>query len=421
MSEVVKQIPRARWFRILPPIMIICIISYMDRVNIGFAMAGGMNAELGMSASVAGLAAGIFFIGYLFLQVPGGNFAAKRSGKKFITYTIVFWAIISVLTGLIQDTTHLLIMRFLLGVSEGGMLPVVLTMVSSWFPNEERGRANAIVILFVPIAAIITGPLSGYIISMFDWRWLFIIEGILSLFVLIPWLLMVSDKPETATWLDKREKDYIVNKLTIENEELKKNTIKNPSLKDVLSSITMWKLIILNFCYQCGIYGFGMWLPMLLKNLTHSEIDKVGWLFVLPYIGCAIGMLVVSNISDHTGKRKIFVALPLLGFAICLILSVKLSTYIWISYAFLVGCGFFLQAAASIFWTIPPKLFSPEVAGGARGVLNALGNLGGFVGPYVVGILVQVYNYDMGIYFLVLLLFIGALLTMSLPSSLDEK
>ena len=174
MSELAQKIPMGRWLRILPPIMIVCIISYMDRVNIGFAMAGGMSDELGMTASVAGLAAGIFFIGYLFLQVPGGEFAAKRSGKKFISWTIVFWAIISILTGFATDVTHVLILRFLLGVAEGGMLPVVLTMVSMWFPNEERGRANAIVILFVPVAAIITGPLSGYIISMSNWKWLFI-------------------------------------------------------------------------------------------------------------------------------------------------------------------------------------------------------------------------------------------------------
>lgn len=247
MSELVEKIPRGRWLRILPPIMIVCIISYMDRVNIGFAMAGGMSSELGMTASVAGLAAGIFFIGYLFLQIPGGEFAAKRSGKKFITWTILFWAIISVLTGLAQDTMHLLILRFLLGVAEGGMLPVVLTMVSMWFPNEERGRANAIVILFVPIAAIITGPLSGYIISLLDWRWLFILEGLLSLLVLIPWLLLVSDRPQSAEWLDKREREYILTKLDEERKELAQGPKQIASLKEVLKHVTMIKLIVLNF------------------------------------------------------------------------------------------------------------------------------------------------------------------------------
>ena len=232
MSELVEKIPMGRWLRILPPIMIVCIISYMDRVNIGFAMAGGMSDELGMTASVAGLAAGIFFIGYLFLQVPGGEFAAKRSGKKFISWTIVFWAIISILTGFATDVTHVLILRFLLGVAEGGMLPVVLTMVSMWFPNEERGRANAIVILFVPVAAIITGPLSGYIISLSNWKWLFILEGIVSLVVLIPWLLLVSDRPESAKWLDKRERDYITGKLEEERQSLNNGPKQIASLKE---------------------------------------------------------------------------------------------------------------------------------------------------------------------------------------------
>lgn len=421
MNEKVNKIPSGRWLHILPPIMIVCIISYMDRVNIGFAMAGGMSAELGLTASMAGLAAGIFFIGYLFLQVPGGQFAAKRSGKKFITYSIVFWAVISVLTGIITNATHLLILRFALGVAEGGMLPVVLTMVSNWFPNEERGRANAIVILFVPIAAIITGPLSGYIIAMSDWRWLFIVEGIGSLFVLIPWLLMVSDRPETASWISREEKEYIVEKLREEEAEVEKTSVKHASLKDVLPNVTMWKLIALNFCYQSGIYGFGMWLPTLLKNLTHTGMAQIGWLTVMPYIGCAIGMLTISNISDRTGRRKEFVVLPLVGFALCLLLSVKTQDYIWISYAFLVGCGFFLQAAAGVFWTIPPRIFSAEVAGGARGVINALGNLGGFVGPYAVGLLIQMYSYDMGVYSLVALLFIGAAITLTLPNSVQNE
>ncbi len=421
MSEIAEKIPRGRWLRILPPIMIVCIISYMDRVNIGFAMAGGMSSELGMSASVAGLAAGIFFIGYLFLQIPGGEFAAKRSGKKFITWTIVFWAIISVLTGLAQDTMHLLILRFMLGVAEGGMLPVVLTMVSMWFPNEERGRANAIVILFVPIAAIITGPLSGYIISLLDWRWLFILEGALSLLVLIPWLLLVSDRPQNAEWLDKREREFILTKLDEERKELSQGPKQIASLKEVLKHVTMIKLIVLNFCYQCGIYGFGLWLPSLLKNLTHGGMSQIGWLSALPYVGCAIGMLFVASVSDKTGRRKPFIVIPLVGFALCLLLSVKLADMIWVSYAFLVGCGFFLQAAAGVFWTIPPRLFSPEVAGGARGVINGIGNLGGFVGPYLVGFLIQMYDYDMGIYGLVALLVIGAALTISLPSSIDEE
>lgn len=205
-NRSLKEIPKQRWLRIIPPILIACIISYMDRVNIAFAMPGGMDAELGITASMAGLAGGIFFLGYLFLQVPGGKIAVHGSGKKFIGWSLVAWVIISILTGLVTNQYQLLFLRFSLGVAEGGMLPVVLTMISNWFPDAERGRANAIVIMFVPIAGIITAPLSGWIISALDWRWLFIIEGLLSAAVLAMWVLTVCDRPQEARWISPEEK-----------------------------------------------------------------------------------------------------------------------------------------------------------------------------------------------------------------------
>lgn len=270
------DIPRQRWLRIIPPILIACIISYMDRVNIAFAMPGGMDAELGISATMAGLAGGIFFIGYLFLQVPGGKIAVHGSGKKFIGWSLVAWAVISVLTGLITNQYQLLVLRFLLGVAEGGMLPVVLTMISNWFPDAERGRANAIVIMFVPIAGIITAPLSGWIITILDWRWLFIIEGLLSVVVLALWAYTVYDRPQEARWISEAEKRYLVDTLAAEQRAIAGTTVKNASLSAVLADRTMWQLIALNFFYQTGIYGYTLWLPTILKELTHSSMGA-GW------------------------------------------------------------------------------------------------------------------------------------------------
>lgn len=214
------DIPRQRWLRIIPPILIACIISYMDRVNIAFAMPGGMDEELGISATMAGLAGGIFFIGYLFLQVPGGKIAVHGSGKKFIGWSLVAWAVISVLTGVVTNQYQLLALRFLLGVAEGGMLPVVLTMISNWFPDAERGRANAIVIMFVPIAGIITAPLSGWIITALDWRWLFIIEGLMSIVVLVLWVFTVYDRPQEARWISEAEKNYLIQTLAAEQQAI---------------------------------------------------------------------------------------------------------------------------------------------------------------------------------------------------------
>ena len=414
-KEAGDNIPRARWLRVIPPILIVCILSYMDRVNIAFAVPGGMGSELGITASMAGLAGGIFFIGYLFLQIPGGKIAVHGSGKKFIAWSLVAWAILSVGTGLVKSDTQLLILRFLLGVSEGGMLPVVLTMVSNWFPDKERGRANASVILFVPIAGMITAPLSGFILGGLGWRYLFIIEGGLTLFFLVFWLWFASDRPDNAKWLSAAEKNFILTSLKQERESASGSEVKAASFREVLSNPTIWQLIALNFFYQAGIYGYTLWLPTLLKSLTQGGMEKVGVLAIFPYVGTMLGMILNSALSDKLGKRKLFVATPLAGFAVCLFLSVTFKDQIWVSYAFLIGCGFFLQAAAGVFWTIPSKLLSPEAAGSARGLINALGNLGGFCGPYAVGVLIQSSGQGTGVYALCGSLILATLIACTLP------
>ncbi|WP_288854980.1 MFS transporter [uncultured Pseudomonas sp.] len=409
-----------RWLRVIPPIVITCIMSYMDRINIAFAMPGGMADELGVSASMVGLAGGIFFVGYLFLQVPGGKLAVHGSGKRFIGWSLLAWAVISILTGFVTNHYQLLFLRFALGVAEGGMLPVVLTMISNWFPDKERGRANAIVIMFVPLAGIITAPLSGWIIAALDWRMLFIIEGVLSAVVMVLWMLTISDRPQEAKWISERERDYLITTLAEEQKAIAAKAVKNASLSEVMADKTLWHLIALNFFYQAGIYGYTLWLPSIVKELTQSGMGKVGMLATLPYVAAMFGMLMFSNLSDRSGKRRAFIAVPLAGLALSLALSVILREHIWLSFAALVGCGFFLQAAAGIFWTIPAKIFSAEAAGGARGLINALGNLGGFCGPYIVGVLISQYSQSIGVYSLALSVALAAVLAMTLPRKCEQ-
>lgn len=416
-----SAVPRRRWIRVIPPLLLACVISYMDRVNIAFAMPGGMNAELGMDATMAGLAGGIFFFGYLFLQIPGGRRAALGSGKAFIAWSLASWAVLSVLTGLVTHTWQLLALRFLLGVAEGGMLPVVLTMVSRWFPDRERGRANAMVIMFVPLAGMITAPLSGFILAAYDWRHLFYGSALLSVLFLGVWLAFADDGPETARWVSPREKAFILDALRTEQAHKQAaNTPAAASFGALLRNRTIWLLIAINFCYQAGIYGYTMWLPSLLKDLTHAGMDKVGLLAMLPYVAMIIGMFATSYLSDSTGKRRVFVLVPLACFAACLALSVLTRSTMGVSFSFLVACGFFLQAAAGVFWAILPKLCSAETAGGARGLINALGNLGGFVGPYGVGVLTQHVGSTAGVYCLAIVLAVAAGLASTLPACCED-
>nr|WP_279117203.1 MFS transporter [Enterobacter soli] len=414
------NIPSTRWLRIITPVLIACIISFMDRVNISFALPGGMEADLGITSQMAGVASGIFFIGYLFLQIPGGRIAVNGSGKRFIAWSLVAWAIVSVATGFVTHEYQLLVLRFILGVSEGGMLPVVLTMVSNWFPEKELGRANAFVMMFAPLGGMLTAPVSGAIIAALDWRWLFIIEGLLSLVVLAVWWFMISDRPEEARWLPQAEREYLVKTLAAERAaKLAEAPVSKAPVKDVFRNPGLMKLVILNFFYQTGDYGYTLWLPTILKGLTGGNMASVGFLAVLPFVATLAGIYVISLFSDRSGKRRLWVRFSLYCFAAALIASVVLREHVVAAYIALVICGFFLKAATSPFWSMPGRIAAPEVAGSARGVINGLGNLGGFCGPYLVGVMIYLYGQNVAVCALAGSLLIAGTMTFLLPKNCD--
>ncbi|MBI0038518.1 MULTISPECIES: MFS transporter [Gilliamella] len=409
-----KTIPKGRWKHIIPATILVYIVAYMDRTNIAIGIAGGMNKDLGMTASFAGLVAGIFFIGYIFLQIPGGQIAERYSAKKFIAWTIVVWGGFAAITGFVRDPIQLLIIRFILGVAEGGVYPAILALIGHWFPNHERARAIAFFQMNLAAASIITGPLSGWLIEAWGWREMFIIEGIISLALLFVWMPLVSDYPHQAKWLDQRELNWL-NQQFEEDKALIKLDDK-ASVKTVLSSINLWKLVAIYFFFQIGFYGFALWMPMLIKQLTGSGMSIVGLLTAAPYILCIFGQYYIAKLCDQTMNRRLYTAIPMIGFAICLTLSILLENNTWLAYGMMVLCGFFLQAYAGPFWTLPPLLFPSNVLGGVRGTINALGNLGGFIGPYLVGLLTVTVSKNAGLYTLVGALIIAIILLFTLPA-----
>jgi len=421
MTNQNKTIPNGRWKHIIPPAILVYIVAFIDRTNIGFAIAGGMDKSLGMTATVTGLVAGIFFIGYLFLQIPGGRIAERGSAKKFVTWTILAWGGLTVLSGFAQNTTQILIIRFFIGVAEGGVWPAILTIIGHWFPREERGRANAFFMMNAPIASIITGPLSGWILATYSWRYVFILEGLLALLLMFIWLPFISDYPKEARWITREEKDYLESKLRKEQKELNADYTGKVPLSIVLSNIDLWKLIAIYFCYQTGIYGFVLWFPTLLKALTHTGMIETGMLSAIPYIATAMGLYFFAKLSDRTMNRKLYTALPMMGFAFCLVLSVQFKSIIWVSFAFLVLCGFFLLAANGVFWTIPSMLFPGDMAATSLGIINIAGGLGGFLGPYMFGFLTSEFSTDIGIYSLVIILMTGFFITLLLPARIGNS
>jgi MFS family permease len=420
IPESSVSIPNARWVRIIPPTIIIYIIAYMDRMNISFAMAGGMNKSLGLSMTTSGLAAGIFFFGYVLLQMPAGHIAEHGSAKKYILWTILAWGSISILTAFVQTAWQLLAMRFLLGVAEGGVYPALLTIISNWFPKKEIGRANALFLMSLPLSTLLTNPISGWIVDNFSWRWLFIIEGVVSLLLICVWLPLISDRPEKAKWISKAERDYLLSTLRAQKAEsqlaLDAQSQAGGSYKQLFTDKNLWILTTLLICYTTGQYGYAIWLPTLVRNLTKMSLTTVGWLTSLPFASALLGLYLFGAVSDKTRNRRLCTALSLVGFGLCFWFSTLFPQHIWLSFSLLVLTGVFTKSMQAPFWAIPALLFPPGLSGGARGIINALGNLGGFLGPALVGWLTTITgNTKVGIYALAFSLLMGAGITMLLP------
>ncbi|MBV8094443.1 MAG: MFS transporter, partial [Acetobacteraceae bacterium] len=343
----------------------------------------GMTQELNISTTTAGFAAGVFFFGYLLFQVPGGHIAEKGYAKRFVALSILCWGGLSALTGLVTASWQLMALRFLLGVAEGGVWPAILVIISKWFPAEERGRANALFIMNINIAILVSSPVSGWIIQNFGWRNVFVIEGIGSMLLILVWWPLIDERPQTAKWISAEERDYLVTRIAAQEQAAAANG--PTSYKGLLVDWNLWRLTAFYFFFQVGDIGFMMWLPTIIKELTNQGMTMVGMLSALPFFAAMAGLYLVAYLSDKSGRRKLYVAIPAIGFAAAFVLSVHTPEIALLAYGFLLVCGFFHNAYNGVFWALPPRLFASDICGGARGFINGVGNLGGFVGPFLVG------------------------------------
>ncbi len=380
------SLPRQRWVRVIPVAFLMYTIAFMDRINIGFGIPG-MQKSLGFGAEVSGLASGIFFLGYMFLQIPGGQWAMKWSARKFVTLSLIAWGIFAILTGLVQNTAELLIVRFLLGVAEGGVWPATLVLLANWFPYDERARANSYWMFCLPVASIVMSPISGWILTWTDWRTLFILEGLPPLIWAAIWWFSVADTPDTAQWLAEQERAYLDQKFE-EDRKHAPPVEEHASWADVLKSGRVWWLFVAYFLIQVGFYGVSLWLPVMVKDITKQGFGLVGILAALPYVAALIFMYINARHSDHTNERRMHVAIPLILGGIALLLSGLLGpSSPLLGMIFLILTEGFALAYVGVFWTLPPLFLKKEVLGSAMGFIN-IGNLGGFLGPFIVGFFV---------------------------------
>jgi len=383
VSSVAPTVLEQRWLRIIPTAFVMYTIAYIDRTNISMALPT-MSRELHMTPTQAGGAAGIFFWGYLFLQIPGGYLAERWSAKRVVSVLLVAWGICSVACGLVHTARQFWVMRLLLGVTEGGVWPATLVLLAHWFPRAERARANGYWMLCQPAAVILASPLSGWILGHWDWRLLLISEGAMPFVWLVAWWQLIADHPHQAGWISATERDQLESTLLRESGELE--PVSPEPLLRTLVRPQVWRMVVVYFLMSCGGYGYLFWLPSVLKGASKASDLRVGFLFAAPYLLSGVGMVLISRHSDHTGERRGHVAVPLAlagVFLFAAVLTSQRAALLSFIFICLVGPG--TLGVLGPFWAIPGEVFPPGVVGSAMGLINAIGALGGYFGPLAVG------------------------------------
>lgn len=384
-----------RWLRIIPVALIMYTISYIDRTNISLALdpnISHMMRDLMMDDRLKGEAAGIFFLGYVLLQIPGGYLANRWSPKKLVSIFLVLWGLCAVGCGLATTFKQFEVMRFLLGVAESGVFPATLVLLANWFPRSERARANAYWNLCQPLAVAVSAPLTGWLLGKWGWKQMLIIEGAFPFIWLPLWWYYISDRPSEARWISEEEKQHLEKVLAAEKAAL--DVAKPGPLWKALLQPAVFVMVPIYFLQNCAAYGCNTFLTSALKNGTHHfTASQTGWLFAIPYAVTAVIMVLNSWHSDKKQERRGHVAFAYGLSGVCLIISVWLhQEYFWPSYAFLCVAISGPFSGLAPFWAIPAETLPRYSMGAVMGLVNAMGNIGGYVGPSVVGYLSLKYN-----------------------------
>jgi MFS transporter, ACS family, tartrate transporter len=411
-SELETSTIRAISWRLIPFLVLAYFFSYLDRVNLGFA-ALTMNAELKFSPTIFAWGAGIFFIGYFIFEVPSNLALEKFGASRWIARIMVTWGVISALMSLVSGELSFYILRFLLGVAEAGFFPGIILYLTYWYPAEYRARFLAAFAVAVPISTVIGAPASGLLLGLDGamglkgWQWLFIIEGVPSVLLGIVTWFYLTDRPERADWLTAEQKAWLASKLNAETAA--KQAAKHLTLSEALSSPKVIMLSLSYFGFVGALYGMQFWLPQIVKafGLTNAQ---TGFVTAIPYAFGTIAMILWARHSDASRERVLHVGAPLLLTALALAASSYISdptmTMVVLTVAAIgVFCTF------GTFWTLPTAWLSGTAAAGAIALINSIGNLAGFGGPYLIGWVKEATgNTSTGLLVLAVLPLIGGLL-----------
>ncbi|MCL6516077.1 MFS transporter [Alicyclobacillus sp.] len=404
---------------IIPWIIILYIVAFLDRTNTGYA-ALTMNKALGISAEAFGLVSGIFFIGYFIFEVPSNMILHRVGARVWIARILVSWGIVAMLTAAVENVTHLYILRFLLGVAEAGFFPGMILYITFWFRTQDQAKAVGLFMTALALSNIIGAPVSGLILDHIhwlgwgSWRWLYILEGLPAVVCGILTLYLLPDRPNNANWLTQEEKDWLNGELEKEREaKLKREKL---TIGQVFTNGRVWLFAGVYFCLTTGFYGINFWMPQIVKAMSsHFSNTTVGLLAMIPYIAGAIGMVWNGRHSDRTLERRWHTALPPFVGAVTLVLMGMATGNVTWSIILLTIGVFGIYCFYGPFWALPNLFLTEATAAVGIAIVNSVGNLGGFVGPYILGYVKQATgSTQTGLYVMAVFLVVCTLLVLSL-------
>ncbi|MGI4978599.1 MAG: MFS transporter [Janthinobacterium lividum] len=410
-------------WRLMPFLFLCYVVAYLDRVNVGFAKLQ-MLGELHFSETVYGLGAGIFFLGYFLFEVPSNIILHKVGARVWIARVMLTWAALSAAMVFVATPTVFYTLRFLLGVAEAGLFPGVILYLTYWYPAERRGKMIALFMTGIPIAGVVGGPLSGWIMQsmagiggLSGWRWLFLIEALPSVVMGIAVLFYLDNGIEAARWLTPAEKSLLARNVASDREG-----VQSHALRDGFTNPRVWLLCAVYFCFVMGLYGIGFWLPTLIKGAGVSSPLSIGLLTVLPY-GCgAAAMVLVSRRSDAARERRWHLAVPGMVGALGWLVAVAAHGDTTIAMLGLTVATMGVMTTLSQFWCLPTAMLAGAAAATGIAVINSVGNLAGFVSPYVIGwIIDRTHSTDLGVYTLAASIVAGSLLALAMPRRIVNR
>ncbi|MDB5920809.1 MAG: transporter [Massilia sp.] len=410
-------------WRLLPFLFLCYVAAYLDRVNVGFAKLQMLN-DLHFSETVYGLGAGIFFIGYFLFEVPSNVIMHKVGARIWIGRIMITWAILSSATMFVTSPTMFYAIRFLLGVAEAGFFPGIVLYLTYWFPAQRRSRMNALFMIGIPIAGVIGGPLSGWIMNALNgvhgwsgWQWLFLLEAIPSVILGVVTLFYLPNSIRASKWLTEEEK------LMLEENIAKDGGGKaDHSLAKVFANGKVWLMAAIYFCCMMGLYGVSFYLPTLVKAAGVKDPLDVGLLTAIPYSCAVVAMLLNAKSADRMRERRWHFAIASALGGLGMLLSTIYGSNVVIALAALSLGTAGLLATMPVFWTYPSAILTGTAAAAGIAMINSIGNLAGFVSPSIIGFMKDVtQSTNAGMYVVSAALFLGAILALLQPKELVNK